>query len=120
MSSAFPRPLRLISQAEFDRVFQQSSKSYSAWFILLYRANHLGYPRLGFAISKKRIKKAVSRNQIKRIVRESFRLKQQQLGSWDIVVLARPQIRSSQTSKASKTEQRQAIEQHWQDLLHQH
>jgi ribonuclease P protein component len=41
------------------------------------------------AISKKIIRKAVDRNRIKRMIRESFRLNQQQLGYFDIVVLAK-------------------------------
>jgi ribonuclease P protein component len=41
------------------------------------------------AISKKIIRKAVDRNRIKRMIRESFRLNQQQLGYFDIVVLVK-------------------------------
>lgn len=47
------------------------------------------YARLGMAISKKIIKKAVDRNRIKRFLRESFRLNQQNLDCFDIVVLAK-------------------------------
>jgi len=47
-------------------------------------------PRLGLAISKKAAKKAVTRNKIKRTIRESFRLNQARLQDWDVVFVARP------------------------------
>lgn len=59
--------------------------------MFLARENEQGYPRLGFALSKRHIKKAVSRNQVKRLVRESFR----QLESFpalDVIVLARSRM----------------------------
>ena len=40
-------------------------------------------------IAKKNIRKATGRNRVKRHIRETFRLKQGELGSLDIVVLAR-------------------------------
>ena len=57
--------------------------------MLLYTSNRKSHPRLGLAISKKIIRKAVDRNRVKRMIRESFRLNQQQLGCFDIVVLAK-------------------------------
>lgn len=47
-------------------------------------------PRLGLAISKKCAKRAVDRNRIKRIVRESFRLHRREgMPALDLVVLCR-------------------------------
>lgn len=51
--------------------------------------NALGHPRLGLVISKKNVRRAVDRNRLKRIARESIRLRQHQLPSADIVLLAR-------------------------------
>lgn len=45
--------------------------------------------RLGLAISAKSVPRAVDRNRIKRVTRESFRLHQAQLGPFEIVILAR-------------------------------
>lgn len=51
------------------------------------KLNGLGYARLGLAITKKAVPNATSRNQIKRIIRERFRLNQELLSGLDIVVL---------------------------------
>lgn len=48
-----------------------------------------GKARLGLAISKKSHRLAVERNRFKRIAREVFRLEQQALGHWEVVVMAR-------------------------------
>jgi len=55
----------------------------------LARWNTLGHSRLGLVVSKKNVKLAVDRNRFKRLVRESVRLRQDQLPGVDIVVLAR-------------------------------
>ena len=54
---------------------------------LLALANDRGNPRLGLVISRKAAGAAVARNRIKRLVRESFRHTQTQLGGFDIVVI---------------------------------
>ncbi len=51
--------------------------------------NDLGHPRLGLVFSKKNVRRAVDRNRLKRLARESIRLQQQRLPSVDIVILAR-------------------------------
>lgn len=45
--------------------------------------------RLGLAISRKHARRAVDRNRIKRIAREAFRVRRQQLPPVDIIVLSR-------------------------------
>ncbi len=88
-SGGFPRSSRLLKAAEFRWVFQRPSKSADRWFTLLARPGPLDHPRLGLAISKKHIKRAVDRNRIKRIVRESFRQHQDELPALDFVVMAK-------------------------------
>lgn len=56
---------------------------------MLYRPSGLDHARLGMAASAKRIRTAVGRNRIRRLIRESFRqgaIRQQGL---DIVVLVK-------------------------------
>lgn len=65
-------------------------------------------PRLGLVISKKVDKSAVKRNRIKRLVRESFRVKKQ-LKSADYVVMAKPGV-----SKLSNQLITQSLNQLWQ------
>ena len=51
--------------------------------------NGLDHPRLGLVISKKNVRRAVDRNRLKRLTRESVRLQQDALPAVDIVLLAR-------------------------------
>lgn len=60
-------------------------------FHLRYASNALGHARLGLAISKRVSKRAVERNRIKRLVRESFRHVRLQLPAVDVMVMAREQ-----------------------------
>ncbi|STO63775.1 ribonuclease P [Haemophilus parahaemolyticus] len=56
---------------------------------LLARLNTAENPRLGLTVAKKHLKRAHDRNRIKRIVRESFRLKQHELPNMDFVFVAK-------------------------------
>ncbi len=58
-------------------------------FRLRYAPNALGHARLGLAISKRVSKRAVERNRIKRLLRESFRRVRLQLPAVDLMVMAR-------------------------------
>jgi ribonuclease P protein component len=78
---------------------------------VLARANDLGHPRLGMAISRKHVKTAVGRNLIKRQVRESFRLHQATIGSFDVVILGKPGV-----DKLTRREIRALIDEYWQEL----
>jgi len=53
----------------------------------VYRlATSLGYPRLALVVPKRLAPRAVTRNRIRRLVREAFRMHQEQLGALDCVV----------------------------------
>lgn len=62
------------------------------YLTLLAIPNGLPYSRLGLAIAKKSVRRAVDRNRVKRLVREYFRLHAHHLPAVDIVVMARPAI----------------------------
>ena len=82
---------RLLSASQFTRVFDQATKSNSEFFTILSRENTIGQPRLGIVVAKRRAKRSVDRNIIKRIIRESFRLNKARLPANDfIVILKRP------------------------------
>ncbi len=71
-------------------MFEQADlKVHGKGMMALARWNTVGHPRLGLVVSKKNVKLAVDRNRFKRLVRESVRLRQDQLPAVDIVVLAR-------------------------------
>ncbi len=87
----FPRSARLNGKRDFDRVFAQPRRQSDRYFTILYRSSEPDEPpRLGFAVSKRIEKRAVGRNRIKRLIRETFRLHQDNLGSFDVVVLPKP------------------------------
>lgn len=67
--------------------------------------------RLGLAVAKKHVRRAVDRNRIKRLLRESFRRHQQQLMGFDLVVLIKPGIH-----KVDNPTLFSSIEKHWQRL----
>ncbi len=82
-----PKQAKLLNAADFDRVFDKSVRSSDQYFTVLVRPNDLERPRLGMAISKRRVKLAVGRNRLKRLVRENFRLSEQNCSA-DYVVMA--------------------------------
>ncbi|MFT6429522.1 MAG: ribonuclease P protein component [Halopseudomonas sp.] len=90
MDHGFETEFRLLTSAQFKIVFDGATRKTSgACVLLLARPNDLGHPRLGLVIAKKSVRRAVDRNRVKRIARESFRLNKSELGTLDIVVLAR-------------------------------
>lgn len=76
-------------------MFQQPTKINHAWVTLYIRPNQLTHARMGLLVSKKAAKRAVARNRIKRLVRESFRAHLPQLKCVDIVVVARNKMQDA-------------------------
>ena len=109
---SFPPQLRLKKPAEYKKVFAKPVKSSDTYFTLLAIQNNFDHPRLGLAIAKKIIKKAVHRNVIKRAVRENFRIQQKNLGNIDIVVLARKEAVDAPLELLRKS-----LEKHWLRLV---
>ena len=61
-----------MGKSDFSHVFQQNLKSVDSLLMVLARPNGLKHSRLGLAIAKKHAPRAVDRNRIKRLIRESF------------------------------------------------
>ena len=108
---SYPKSHHLLDKKQFDSVFKNARRIGSSHLTLLYIENRSGHPRLGFVISKKNAKLAVARNKIKRVIRESFRINQNKLGAYDIVILGRKGV-----AKLSKSELRLLIDQQWSRL----
>lgn len=83
----FTRSQRLNRPAEFKRVFQYNRRLGDAYFTILGHNTQKNPARLGLAIARKQVKRAVARNRLKRLIRESFRRHQHDLQGWDIVVM---------------------------------
>lgn len=90
MDFGFGPECRLLTAGQFKNVFDGATRKTSGPYVLLLaKANTTDQPRLGLVIAKKSVRRAVDRNRIKRIARDSFRLNKPELGDLDIVVLAR-------------------------------
>jgi ribonuclease P protein component len=87
--AGFPATARLRQASEFRAVFASGRKFVSKGLVIIAAPGGSDFPRLGLALAKRRIARAVDRNRVKRVLRESFRLNRHRLGSVDIVVLAR-------------------------------
>lgn len=77
---------RLVSKADFDRVFADNQRARTEYVVIMTRPNPVGYPRLGMVIAKRLLVRAVDRNRVKRCVRESFRQALPELPACDFVV----------------------------------
>lgn len=102
---------RLRDGAAFDRVFRRAARSKDRFFTVLARPGGSGATRLGMAISRRVDKRAVARNRIKRLVRESFRHHKDRLDGLDLVVLARREC-----VVADNAELFASLENHWHRL----
>lgn len=105
-----PKHAKLLNADAFNQVFDKSVSSSDQYFTVLARPNGLDYSRLGMAISKRRVKLAVKRNLLKRIVREKFRLSEQQIYV-DYVVMA-----GKQGATGKNQELRESLDRHWERL----
>jgi len=87
-SYGFPRDVRLLTAGDYRSVFDDVQiKVYGRRFLILAHPNTLSHPRLGQILAKKNLRRAVDRNRIRRLTRESFRLNQHQLPAMDLVLL---------------------------------
>jgi ribonuclease P protein component len=82
----FPRSLRLLKHADFDRVYKNGCRHFSSHMTLFYLRQEEGGARVGFTVGRV-LGGAVERNRIKRRLREAVRLRQGLLtGAVDIVI----------------------------------
>ena len=99
----FPRSRRMKQQGEFARARAQGRRLICGCLI----ANVLPRPgrlesRLGVVTGKK-VGNAVARNRARRLIRESFRLHQQELaGPVDMVLVARPSIAGKKLAEVER------------------
>jgi len=110
----YPRTARLLRPAEFRHVFAQPVRFRDRLVTVLARPNGGEQPRLGLAVARRRIPRAVQRNLFKRIVRERFRMYRDRLGGYDIVVMPGPAA-----AGATRAALRSSIDRQW-SLLARH
>lgn len=103
---------KLKTSQQFRAVSKDGTKIVGKCFLIIHKRNDQGYARLGITVSKKTSKKAVVRNRLKRVIRESFRLRKQSLPKCDIIVISR-----KYASTASAAELGQDLAKLWQKLI---
>lgn len=111
----FNRESRLLTPDHFKNVFDNAIRFSSQHFTILITQNPNDNNRLGLAIAKKRVKLAVQRNRIKRLLRESFRTNQDKLPSIDMVVMVKSGI-----DKLDNQEIDQQIKSLWRKINRRH
>ena len=84
------RAIALRKSTDFDQVFANGARLTSSTLSLHYRPNDIVHARLGLGVARRVCRKATRRNQIKRVLRETFRVQAASLPAFDIVVVVRP------------------------------
>lgn len=88
----FPKTARLRKRAEFLKISRLGQKLHSTHFVIVSRSGEGPETRLGITVSGK-VGNSVTRNRIKRQIREFFRRRRSSLGSGrDILVIARKNV----------------------------
>lgn len=89
---SFPREFRLTARRQFLKVYNSGRRRRSTLLTVFGYPNTVGHCRLGITVTRK-VGCAVTRNRIKRLLREVFRRNRHELNAGlDLVVNAHPAI----------------------------
>ncbi|MEQ5840437.1 ribonuclease P protein component [Paraburkholderia acidicola] len=83
--AAFPKAARLLKTDEFSSVFRLRPWRRSAHFVV-YASPTGNEARLGLVVGKKHAPRAATRNLVKRLAREAFRLRRADFAGWDVLL----------------------------------
>jgi ribonuclease P protein component len=108
----FPRTARLLKPGDFAALKGKSRRISVRHFLAEFSANDQPTCRMGQAVSRRVSKRAVDRNRIKRLVRESYRHVRAELPHVDILLIAR-----SSAVKTPSAELRDDLSMLWKKLL---
>ena len=96
----FSKNDRIRKRPEFLHLASSGEKIQDRHFIVVFQPNRDGRTRLGITVTKK-VGPAVTRNRIKRTLREFFRLNRHQLqGHWDLNIIAKRGAAAIDTGQA--------------------
>lgn len=103
--------VRVRRRADFLALRSAAGRWHGNHFVLRWVASSADCARLGLAVSRKVSKRAVVRNRIKRVARESFRLRRAAMPTVDVLVIARASAAASDNAAL-----RADLERGWQTL----
>lgn len=80
---------------EFRSLYYKGGSKASGLLVVYFKKNRYGQSRLGITVSKK-IGNAVTRNRVRRLIKENYRLMEMQIADgYDIVIVSRARMASS-------------------------
>lgn len=85
-TQGFSKKAKLIKTDEFSSVFNFRKRISAKYLVMHYQPNNLQHARLGLVVGKKTAKLSVSRNYMRRLLREFFRLQQDDICALDLVI----------------------------------
>ncbi|TAN04025.1 MAG: ribonuclease P protein component [Rhodanobacteraceae bacterium] len=109
--AGLPPSARLRRAADFAALRNATGRWQGRHFALRWIASLQACPRLGMAVSRKVSKRAVMRNRIKRVIRETFRARYDRLPALDILVIARSSAAASDNQAL-----REELDRAWRQL----
>ena len=99
----FPKAARIRRRREFLALGRTGEKRRTEQFVLLLQRTAAAAPRLGLTVSRK-VGGAVTRNRLKRRIREAFRRHEARADfAYDVVVIAKPGSEGATVPVISRT-----------------
>lgn len=97
------RNVSLKKNQEFKKVYSKGKSVVNKYLVMYYLKNDLPYNRIGFSISKK-VGNSVTRNRVRRLMKESLRLSTINVKSgYDLVFIARVRMNQADYSTVFKS-----------------
>jgi len=97
---------------EFQAAYARGRRFGNEWLTATVRPNEQQTARLGLSIAARTVGNSVSRNRLRRLIRESFRLQQATLPPADYVIGARTAARA-----ASAAVLREGLQRLWNQII---
>jgi ribonuclease P protein component len=94
-----PAQTRLRRKSQFEAVYACGRRLGDGYFSVVVGSNDTGRPRLGLAVATKTAGNSVERNRVRRVIRESFRLSQNEIPAVDLVVSARARVKGASNAE---------------------
>lgn len=101
--SGLNNDVSLKKSSEFNAVYKQGKSYVTKNIVMYWKRNKETYNRIGCTVSKK-VGKAVVRNRVKRLMKETYRLNSNNiLKGYDLVFVARVRMKDANYRETEKT-----------------